>query len=109
MVGNPDLLLLDAPSEGIQPSIVADIRRIFQRYGPYAKPVLAIKPGDIVEVETLDAFGGSIKSETDIPSEKFSMAGGRIWLRQASTAILNWRRIGRWAGSGGIAVARGGG
>jgi amidase len=42
-------------------------------YGPYAKPVLTIKPGDIVEVETLDAFGGSIKSETDIPSEKFSL------------------------------------
>ena len=42
-------------------------------YGPYAKPVLTIKPGDTVEVETLDAFGGSIKSETDIPSEKFSL------------------------------------
>jgi amidase len=42
-------------------------------YGPYAKPVLTIKPGDIVEVETLDAFGGSIKSENDIPSEKFNL------------------------------------
>ena len=42
-------------------------------YGPYAKPVLTIKPGDMVEVETLDAFGGSIKSETDIPSQKFSL------------------------------------
>jgi len=31
MVGNPDLLLLDEPSEGIQPSIVADIGRILQR------------------------------------------------------------------------------
>jgi len=42
-------------------------------YGPYARPVLIIKLGDIVEVETLDAFGGSIKSETDIPSEKFGL------------------------------------
>ena len=31
MVGNPDLLLLDEPSEGIQPSIVADIGRMLQR------------------------------------------------------------------------------
>jgi len=28
---NPDLLLLDEPSEGIQPSIVADIGRMLQR------------------------------------------------------------------------------
>ena len=29
-------------------------------YGPYAKPVLTIEPGDIVVVETEDAFGGVI-------------------------------------------------
>ncbi|MBV9757542.1 MAG: urea ABC transporter ATP-binding subunit UrtE [Alphaproteobacteria bacterium] len=31
MVGNPDLLLLDEPSEGVQPSIVEDIARVVQR------------------------------------------------------------------------------
>jgi branched-chain amino acid transport system ATP-binding protein len=31
MVGNPGLLLLDEPSEGIQPSIVRDITRVIQR------------------------------------------------------------------------------
>jgi len=30
-------------------------------YGPYEKPVLTISPGDIVEAETLDAFGGGNK------------------------------------------------
>jgi urea transport system ATP-binding protein len=31
MIGNPDLLLLDEPSEGIQPSIVMDITRVIRR------------------------------------------------------------------------------
>ena len=37
-------------------------------YGPYAKPVLRVKPGDVIVVETEDAFGGKIKSESDSPS-----------------------------------------
>ncbi|MBV8921558.1 MAG: acetamidase, partial [Bradyrhizobium sp.] len=39
-------------------------------YGPYAKPVLTIDPGDIVAVETEDAFGGVITSEQDSPTAK---------------------------------------
>ena len=38
-------------------------------YGPYADPVLHIKPGDIVVAETQDAFEGEIKNESDKPSE----------------------------------------
>jgi acetamidase/formamidase len=34
-------------------------------YGPYAEPVLKIRPGDIVIAETQDAFEGKIKKETD--------------------------------------------
>src|SRR5260370_38948499 len=39
-------------------------------YGPYAKPVLTINPGDVVVVETEDAFGGVIASEKDSPTAK---------------------------------------
>jgi amidase len=42
-------------------------------YGPYSTPVMRVKPGDIVEVETLDAFGGAIKSEADLPSKVLNM------------------------------------
>jgi amidase len=42
-------------------------------YGPYAKPTLTIKPGDVVEVETEDAFGGVIKTVNDLPSQKLNM------------------------------------
>ncbi len=36
-------------------------------YGPYAKPVMTIAPGDIVVAETEDAFGGAIKTVDDLP------------------------------------------
>ena len=38
-------------------------------YGPYSKPRLVIEPGDVVSIETEDAFGGVIKSEKDLPSK----------------------------------------
>jgi acetamidase/formamidase len=39
-------------------------------YGPYASPVLKVKPGAVITVETVDAFGGVITSEQDKPTEK---------------------------------------
>jgi acetamidase/formamidase len=42
-------------------------------YGPYSIPVLRIAPGDVVEVETLDAFGGAVKTEADLPSQVLNM------------------------------------
>ena len=42
-------------------------------YGPYAKPVMTIAPGDIVIAETEDAFGGAIKTVDDMPSQKLKM------------------------------------
>lgn len=41
--------------------------------GPYSAPVLHIRPGDRVVVETRDAFGGAIKTEQDLPSQKLQM------------------------------------
>jgi len=42
-------------------------------YGPYSEPVLRIAPGDVVAVETLDAFGGAVKTEDDLPSKVLTM------------------------------------
>lgn len=42
-------------------------------YGPYSEPVMRIAPGDVVEVETIDAFGGLIKTEDDLPSQLLNM------------------------------------
>jgi amidase len=41
--------------------------------GPYSNPVLHIKPGDRVIVETRDAFDGKIQTEQDMPSQKLKM------------------------------------
>ena len=38
-------------------------------YGPYADPVCHIRPGDVIEAETHDAFEGQIKRTTDDPDE----------------------------------------
>jgi amidase len=42
-------------------------------YGPYADPVLEIRPGDIVVAETVDAFEGAIKTEADKPAKLLHM------------------------------------
>jgi len=42
-------------------------------YGPYADPVLAIRPGDTVIAETQDAFEGRIKTEDDLPTKVLTM------------------------------------
>jgi acetamidase/formamidase len=38
--------------------------------GPYSEPVMVIKPGDRVVVDTRDAFEGKIMTEQDLPSAK---------------------------------------
>ncbi|MCL6607187.1 MAG: acetamidase/formamidase family protein [Geminicoccaceae bacterium] len=42
-------------------------------YGPYAEPVLRVRPGDVLEIETADAFGGAIRTEADLPSKVLEM------------------------------------
>ena len=41
--------------------------------GPYSDPVMSIRPGDRVVVETRDAFEGAIKTEQDLPSKVLRM------------------------------------
>jgi acetamidase/formamidase len=41
--------------------------------GPYSEPVMTIRPGDRVIVETRDAFSGAIKTEQDLPSKVIRM------------------------------------
>lgn len=41
--------------------------------GPYSEPVLMVKPGDRIIVDTRDAFEGAIKSESDSPSALLKM------------------------------------
>ena len=41
--------------------------------GPYSSPVMTIKPGDRVVVETRDAFEGAIKTEQDSPTKVLRM------------------------------------
>ena len=41
--------------------------------GPYSEPVLHVRPGDRVVVETRDAFEGAIKTEQDLPSRVLTM------------------------------------
>lgn len=38
-------------------------------YGPYAEPVLHVRPGDVVAAETADAFEGKLRKETDRPAD----------------------------------------
>lgn len=41
--------------------------------GPYSEPVMHIKPGDRVVVDTRDAFEGKIQTEQDLPSKVLTL------------------------------------
>jgi acetamidase/formamidase len=41
--------------------------------GPYSRPVLTVKPGDRIVVDTRDAFSGKIKTEADKVTEKIRL------------------------------------
>ncbi len=38
-------------------------------FGPYAEPIATVRPGDLVDVFTDDAFGSRVQSESDLPTE----------------------------------------
>jgi len=56
--------------------------------GPYSDPVLRIRPGDRVVVETRDAFEGKVRTPQDLPSKVLTMPyvnpqNGPIWVEGA--------------------------
>ncbi|MDH3608734.1 MAG: acetamidase/formamidase family protein, partial [Gammaproteobacteria bacterium] len=61
-------------SSGVTHHLTEDVQGTYiYTMGPYSDPVMTIKPGDQVVVETRDAFEGAIKSEQDKPSEILKM------------------------------------
>ena len=59
-----------ADREPVEHHLTEELQKTFHyTIGPYSQPVLHVKPGDRVVVDTRDAFEGKIKSETDKPSE----------------------------------------
>ncbi|MBN3764082.1 acetamidase/formamidase family protein [Burkholderia sp. Ac-20365] len=59
-----------ADREPVEHHLTEELQKTFHyTIGPYSQPVLHIKPGDRVVVETRDAFEGKIKEETDKPSQ----------------------------------------
>lgn len=60
--------------EGRTLRLTEEMQKVFHyTIGPYSEPVLTVKPGDRVVVETRDAFEGAIATEDDKPTEKLRM------------------------------------
>src|SRR4051794_5447012 len=57
------------PGPGVEDAGAAGRNRYHQTMGPYLEPVLYIRPGDRVVVQTCDAFKGKLTQETDVPSQ----------------------------------------
>ena len=59
-----------ADREPVEHHLTEELQKTFHyTIGPYSESVLHVKPGDRVVVDTRDAFEGTIKNETDKPSE----------------------------------------
>jgi acetamidase/formamidase len=59
-----------ADREPVEHHLTEDLQKTYHyTIGPYSQPVLHVKPGDRIVVETRDAFEGKIKEETDKPSQ----------------------------------------
>ncbi|WP_027213144.1 acetamidase/formamidase family protein [Burkholderia sp. WSM2232] len=59
-----------AGREPVEHHLTEELQKTYHyTIGPYSQPVLHVKPGDRIVVETRDAFEGKIKEETDKPSQ----------------------------------------
>ncbi|BAO89843.1 acetamidase/formamidase family protein [Caballeronia cordobensis] len=63
-----------AGREPVEHHLTEDVQKTFHyTIGPYSEPVLHVKPGDRIVVDTRDAFGGKLTDENDRPSEKLEV------------------------------------
>ncbi|AQH02303.1 acetamidase [Burkholderia sp. KK1] len=63
-----------AGREPVEHNLTEDVQKTFHyTIGPYSEPVLHVKPGDRIVVDTRDAFGGKLTDENDKPSEKLEV------------------------------------
>ncbi|AET93022.1 amidase [Burkholderia sp. SFA1] len=63
-----------AGREPVEHHLTEDVQKTFHyTIGPYSEPVLHVKPGDRIVVDTRDAFGGKLTDENDKPSEKLEV------------------------------------
>jgi amidase len=63
-----------AKREPVVHHLTEEMQKVFHyTIGPYSQPVLYVKPGDRIIVDTRDAFEGAITSESDSPSQLLKM------------------------------------
>jgi amidase len=63
-----------ADRDPVEHHLTEDLQKTFHyTIGPYSEPVLHVKPGDRIVVDTRDAFGGKLKEESDKPSERLEV------------------------------------
>ena len=84
LVGNPDLLLLDEPSEGVQPSIVQDITRDLKRVNEELGTTILFVEQNLHVVQNLSERCYAIDKGTIVDE----LAGERLQSRDAVTEYL---------------------
>ena len=95
MLGLPELLVLDEPTDGLDPPQIAEMRRVLQRYATDGRAVL-VSSHLLAEVEQTCTHAVVVNKGRIVASG----AGRRHRRRLAVGAARGVRRAGRGAGAG---------